>query len=67
MNTYEFNNKETGWVTIPRGTKTVVAHFKDGHKETMELCQFLVLGVRKKNQITRIDCYSEGEKIQEEQ
>lgn len=56
---YELSN-ETGWQSIPGGTHTIVAHFRDGHKEKMSLVDFLVMG-RKCNQVKRIDCYKEGE------
>ena len=61
MVSYELSN-ETGWQSIPGGTHTIVAHFRDGHKEKMSLVDFLVMG-RKRNQVKRIDCYEEGEEI----
>lgn len=59
MVSYELSN-ETGWQSIPGGTHTIVAHFRDGHEEKMSLVDFLVMG-RKRNQVKRIDCYKEGE------
>lgn len=61
MVSYELSN-ETGWQSIPGGTHTIVAHFRDGHEEKMSLVEFLVMG-RKRNQVKRIDCYEEGEEI----
>ena len=63
MVSYELSNK-TGWQSIPGGTHTIVAHFRDGHEEKMSLAEFLVMG-RKRNQVKRIDCYKEGEEIKE--
>ena len=63
MVSYELSN-ETGWQSIPGGIHTIVAHFRDGHKEKMSLVEFLVMG-RKRNQVKRIDCYKEGEEIKE--
>ena len=62
MNTIK-TDFETGWVMIPGETKTVVAHFKDVHKETMKLYELLTSGKRKKNNIVQIDCYAENEEI----
>ena len=57
----EFDDSKTGWLEIPGGTKTIVAHHKDGHKDTMSLVDFVCLGRRAKKTIVRIDCYQEGE------
>lgn len=65
MKSIKIDNSKTGWTEIPGATKLVVAHFKDGHKETIELMQFLTLGKRAKDSINLIDCYAEGEKIPE--
>ena len=63
MKTIKFNPKETGWVSIDGDVKTIVAHFNDGHKETMSLLDFVAINKRKKNKIVQIDCYKEGEEI----
>jgi hypothetical protein len=52
---------ETGWQSIPGGTRTIVAHYEDGHKQTFDLVDFLVL--RNKRKIIQIDCYQENEEI----
>lgn len=65
MISIKINNTKTGWTEIPGTTQRVVAHFKDGHKETIELMRFLTLGKRTKDSICKIDCYAEGEKIPE--
>ena len=59
MQSYELSN-EPGWLSIPGDTRTIVAHFIDGHEEKMSLTDLLVMG-RKRNQVKRIDCYKEGE------
>ena len=63
MKTIKINPKETGWISIPGDTKTIVAHFNDGHKETFHTFHFATIGKRKKNKIVQIDCYKEGEEI----
>lgn len=63
MKTIKFNPKETGWIRIDGGVKTIVAHFNDGHKETMSLLDFVTINKRKKNKMVQIDCYKEGEEI----
>lgn len=42
MKTIKINPDETGWIKIDGSVKTVVAHFKDGHKETFSLVDFLI-------------------------
>lgn len=59
MVSYEFGNR-TGWQSIPGDTHTTVAHFKDGHEESMSVPEFLSMGA-KQNGVVRIDCYKEGE------
>ena len=63
MKTIKFNPKETGWIRIDGGVKTIVAHFNDRHKETMSLLDFATINKRKKNKIVQIDYYKEGEEI----
>jgi hypothetical protein len=65
MNSYKIDPHQTGWLSIQGGTKIIVAHFKDGHKENMELVEFLTCGRRKLKNIIQIDCYAEGEEIAE--
>ena len=57
----EFDISKTGWVEIPGGTKTIVAHHKDGHTEKMGLVNFVCLSRKAQKTIVRIDCYQEGE------
>lgn len=61
MESYKVNNKETGWLRISGDTRTIVAHFKDGHTEKFSLPDFLVMGKRTLNKVIQIDCYKEGE------
>ena len=63
MKTIKLNPKETGWIPIDGDIKTIVAHFNDGHKETMSLLCFVTISKRKRNKIMQIDCYKEGEEI----
>lgn len=65
MKSIKIDNSKTGWTEIPGVTQTVVAHFKDGHEETIELVELLTMGKRTKDSICQIDCYAEGEKIPE--
>ena len=64
MKTIKVNPNETGWLRIDGDVKTIVAHFKDGHKETFSLVQFLVAKKAHKN-VIQIDCYKEGEEIKQ--
>ena len=61
MTSYKVDFKKTGWQEIPTGTRTIVAHYEDGHKQTFDLVDFLVL--RNKRKIVQIDCYKEDEEI----
>lgn len=58
MRTYNVNNG-AGFIELPATIKKVVAHFKDGQTEEMELLDFLMLKPRVKKQIVKIDCYDE--------
>lgn len=64
MKSFELSN-ETGWVTVPADTETIVAHFKDGHIEKMSLFDFLTMWQRR-NLMKRIDCYKKGEAIHDQ-
>ena len=64
MKTIKINPDETGWVKIDGSVRTIVAHFKDGHKETFSLVDFLTF--KRRNLVVQIDCYEEGEKIKED-
>lgn len=66
MTTYELDNSKTGWLLLPGDAEDIVAHYKDGHKETMKVWQFVALGKKQRNLITKIDCYCKGEKIKED-
>ena len=61
MKTIKINPKETGWVKIDSSVETIVAHFKDGHKETFSLVGFLVF--RHKNKVVQLDLYKKGEPL----
>lgn len=63
MKTIKFNPKETGWISIDGDVITIVAHFNDGHKETISFLDFVTISKRKYNKIVQIDCYKEGEEI----
>lgn len=63
MQSIKFDNKVTGWVSLPGGTRKVVAHFNDGNKETYDLVDFLTLKKRTMDKIVSIDVYQEGEAI----
>lgn len=62
MKTYKIDPKEKGWQSISGDTAVIVAYYKDGHKEKMELFEFLTCGRRKLKNIIQIDCYTEKEK-----
>ena len=64
MKSIKINPKETGWTPIEGGTKTIVAHFDDGHKETMALVDYM-MAARKRQHVVQIDCYAEGEEIKD--
>ena len=61
MRTIKINPDETGWVKIDGTVKTVVAHFNDGHKEIFSLVDFLTF--KEKGKVVKIDCYNDGEEI----
>ena len=48
------------WAQIDGDVEVIVAHFRDGHKMTMPVYQFLAL--TKKKDIVQIDCYKKDEK-----
>ena len=64
MITIKINPNETGWTRIDGNTKTIVAHFDDGHKETMSLIDYIT-AARKSQHVVQIDCYTDGEEIKE--
>ena len=64
MITIKIDPDKTGWVKIDSTVRTIVAHFKDGHKETFSLVDYLT--DRQKNDVVKIDCYGEGEEIKED-
>lgn len=61
MKTYKIDPKEKGWQSISGDTAVIVAYYKDGHKEKMELFEYLAYPKRRKN-VIQIDCYTEEEK-----
>lgn len=52
---------ETYWISIPANVEKIVAHFKDGHCETMNFTDILFLRPSRKKQIFLLDCYEKGE------
>lgn len=65
MKAIKFNPDETGWVEIPGDTKIVVAHFKDGHKETFTTSGYLTAPPKLRKKVIQIDCYAEGEELRD--
>ena len=65
MKSVKINPDKTGWTKVSGDTKTIVAHFKDGHKETFTLFEFLMAHKAHKY-VIQIDCYKEGEEIKED-
>ena len=65
MKTIKINPKKTGWTRIDGNIKTIVAHFDDGHKETMSLIDYMT-AARKRQHVVQIDCYADGEEIKED-
>jgi len=63
MTSIEVDNTVTGWVAIPPTTENIVAHFKDGHTETISLVEYIMMHKRKKNLVIQIDCYSASEEL----
>ena len=63
MKTIKFNPKENGWLRIDGDVETIVAHFENGGKETMNFMGFATMNKRKFNKIVQIGCYKEGEEI----
>lgn len=66
MITIEKDFSKTGWTIFPGDAETIVAYFKDGHKETMEFFEYALLSKKKAAMVVKVDCYCKGEKIQEE-
>ena len=66
MKSIEVDNTVTGWTAIPPKTEKIVAHFKDGHTETISLVEYITMHKRKKNLVIRIDCYSASEELPKE-
>ena len=64
MKTIKFNPKETGWIPIDGDVATIVSHFNNGEKETMNIIDFVTMNRKKYNKIVQIDCYKEGEEIE---
>ena len=64
MESHKIDNTKTGWDTIPGNTKVIVAHYKDGHTEHLEVWQFIAMG-RKRDKIVQIDCYGPDEEIKD--
>ena len=61
MKSYKIDQKKKGWMSISGDTKVIVAHYKDGHTEKMELFEYMAYPKRRKN-VVKIDCYTEEEK-----
>lgn len=62
MKSIKVNPDKTGWTKIDGDVKTIVVHFKNGHKEAVSLVDFLV-STKAHKQIVQIDCYKEGEEV----
>lgn len=60
MKSIKVDFSQTGWVKIDGDVEVIVAHYRDGHKITMPVFQFLTL--TKKKNIVQIDCYKKDEK-----
>jgi hypothetical protein len=58
MKSIKVDNQKTGWVVIPATTKKIVAHFNDGHKEVIDLVDYITMNSKKKSQVNQIDCYT---------
>ena len=58
VRSYDINPEETGWMSIDGNITGIVAHFKDGHEERMAMVDFLSIGKKKKNELIKIDCYT---------
>lgn len=63
MKSIVFDPTKPGFVSIPGTTRKVVAHFKDGNKEAMDIMELLTMKPRKINQVNKIDCYTESEEV----
>ena len=58
VRSYDINPLDTGWQSIDGNITGIVAHFEDGHEERMPMIEFLTLGKKKKNDLVKIDCYT---------
>lgn len=65
MKTYKVDFTETGWQNIPGDTETIIVHYRNGEKKTLDVVKFLTLCYKEKKQITQIDCYNKSEQIPE--
>lgn len=54
---YKIDPNKTGWLKIDGNVTTMVAHFDDGHRETMSPVEYLT-SVDKRKHIIQIDFYS---------
>ena len=63
MESIKVDNTVTGWTAIPSKTERIVAHFKDGHTETISLVEYITMPKRKYNKVIQIDCYSASEEL----
>ncbi len=63
MTSIKVDNTKTGWVEIPGTTEKIVAHFKDGHTETMHLVDYVTMKKKKKDLVCQIDCYAASEQL----
>lgn len=64
MESYIIDRTKTDWTVIKGNTRTIVAYFDNGRKETMPLLKFLTMKTGKRKKVFKIDCYTEGEKIE---
>lgn len=61
MKSYRINQNDRGWMSISGDVAVIVAHYKDGHKETMKVIEFAAYPEKRRN-VIQIDCYTEDEK-----
>ena len=60
MKTYKIDPNKTGWLKIDGNVSVIIAHFDDGHQETMSTVEYL-MEVEKRKHIIQIDCYTDEE------
>lgn len=61
MKSYKLSPNQTGWMSISGDTAFIVAHYKDGHTEMMELMEYVACPKKRKS-VIQVDCYTEEER-----